>query len=1447
MKSKKIRNLVLKLLAGTLLTSAVIGNCSFAMADNTMKKATAPINITVGKGERFDFQTIQEAVDSIKVEPTNVNKATISINPGVYEEVVVVAKPYVVFKNGGNNPKADDVIITYDRACGHIDSSKNFGTQKTATVTVDEGAIGFSAENVTFQNSYNLDNSDGRAQVQAVALVSLADKVSFNNCRFIGRQDTLFLKGASKGQDVYGDVNTARVYLNNCYIEGTVDYIFGDATAYFENCKLHIVKTDSTNHFTASNTTLFNLGYVFNNCVLTADEEYTEADKAKLDLGRPWQSEAKYENYGSQSVFLNCKLPSILNEGLFTLWNDETVENKIRYYYYNLTDEANKPYNTSKANSFAKELTEEQAAAYSVSNVLRGDDGWNPADVNIKGESRVCDVTLNKYVLDIPKDEKFQLKAIVLPNYADNKNVSFTSENEEIAKVSENGEIVALKEGSTKVYATTEDNGFSAYAVINVIAPRTLPPVVDNMSLSKSENISSGDTLTLNYSYKLKSDKEIDAADIRWFAVNPTNDDEILLKEGNWETGLTYKVNDSDIGYKIKAVVTPKSATSYGDEGERESVISNDAVKEGLNGSAKTYLKEGFAQFYETKYQDKSTDTYPTQKDYSSKWIGTNSANKVAFSVLNQNGTTAIVPETEELNDSSLLEYNAYEKEEKWTNGNYEFRLRFNPEIKGLNAEAYIDFYTDYNGKNNSYYKLRFVRGGNTNSLKAYLYKKAGSNSEEILLASDESSLANKVAQNSGENNPWFRVTQTNNNGNINVALSLDNESTKLLNMTATDNEAIGGGFVAFECYGRTNAVVLSSITVTGAKNKVDDSDKIRVYLAGDSTVKSYGDDNTIGGWGEFLPYYFDSDKVEIINKAEGGRSSRSYLNQGRLDEILNEIRPGDYLFIQFGHNDARTTEDARVEHSVALGEPDANGIYPTNQAIKVQTPPRIKEFYQNTDYPYSDTFYPYESGTFKWYMKQYVDKAREKGAIPILVTPVARVFFDENGKITAHHGENDGYVSAVIQVANETNCNFVNMFDITKTMYENYGVKVTQGLQNIKTDGSMDITHYNKFGSNIVTSLLVKALADQNLPLANYTIESSRFVSKTEDLKDATVFVLGDETAGEAGENDEYKVNPVGWQGYFSKYFVSQIKVKNLALSGASSKSYIESKEYKEFLSSVKEGDYVLIQFGLNDSLTDNSNDLIDKHTTTGKDKEAEGSFQYYLYNYYLKPVIEKKAVAVLVTPISTMNSDELKAYSDDIRALAGDTMTAFINLYDDSAALYNKLDETSKESLQAVYKNGSVDEKHLNDYGARYMAKNIIDMVKFSSATLKSYVSDANYNAESNDQITKGEFIVALMGELGINGEPATNFNDVVKGKSYYDAIGNAAELGVINADAEGNFYPEDYIDRNTAIEAVKKALAKTETTQELDIDELFGEEENVTRTLAYKIMAIINGILK
>lgn len=303
------------------------------------------------------------------------------------------------------------------------------------------------------------------------------------------------------------------------------------------------------------------------------------------------------------------------------------------------------------------------------------------------------------------------------------------------------------------------------------------------------------------------------------------------------------------------------------------------------------------------------------------------------------------------------------------------------------------------------------------------------------------------------------------------------------------------------------------------------------IYLAGDSTVKTYEDNQYIAGWGQYLSLFFD-EEIKVVNTAHGGRSSRSFINEGRLyniddpdfnynfsqnggQSIEDCIKEGDFLFIQFGHNDdaSKLSNYSTIyDRMVPLGEPDENGIYPTTPATKISTT-ILPEEYTNvaTDTEeakaltelakYGSEYYAYNSGgTYKWYLKQYIDFARSVGATPVLVTPVARVKFS-GGEIIGGaglHGENFAYVEAVRQLAEEENCLLIDLFAESKTILETATSTYANYLMALKPndltgewpagyDGAygntdagytgIEATHYNKYGAFLQAAKVVELI----------------------------------------------------------------------------------------------------------------------------------------------------------------------------------------------------------------------------------------------------------------------------------------------------------------------------------------------------------------------------------
>lgn len=285
-----------------------------------------------------NFKTVQEAVN--KVPENNSKRFVIAIKPGTYNEQIRVpaTKPYVSFIG----TDASKTILAFKI------SNKDAGSTSAAYATY-VGGHDFYAENVTFENSFGKPSEAGG---QAVALLVEADRAVFKKCRFIGWQDTLYAKNG-------------RQYYIDSYIDGTVDFIFGQAAAVFEGCEIKS-KGDgylaAPMRFAASEPA----GFVFNKCKLTA--ENTEKG---VYLGRPWR------DYG-RTVFLNTEMGEHIKPEGWHHWQPE----REKTAYFAEYKSSGKGANDAARVKWAHTLTDPETAAFSVENFLKGKDGWNPKTAN---------------------------------------------------------------------------------------------------------------------------------------------------------------------------------------------------------------------------------------------------------------------------------------------------------------------------------------------------------------------------------------------------------------------------------------------------------------------------------------------------------------------------------------------------------------------------------------------------------------------------------------------------------------------------------------------------------------------------------------------------------------------------------------------------------------------------------------------------------------------------------------------------------------------------------------------------------------------------------------------------------------------------------------------------------------------------------------------------------
>ena len=285
-----------------------------------------------------DYTTIQAAVNAVpdyrKAGPTR-----ILVRKGIYKEKVVIAQSKEKVQLIGE----DGAVITYDDYASKPNIfGENKGTSGSGSIYIY--SPDFLAENITFENSSGPVG-------QAVACHVGADRAVFRRCRFLGFQDTLYTFGEN-----------TREYYEDCYIEGTVDFIFGKATAVFNRCTIHSKRSGG---FLTAPATPENCkyGYVFYDCKLTADPA---VETGSVWLSRPWRP------YG-KAVFIRCEMGSHIRPEGYNNWGKTDNERTAYYAEYMCFGEGA---DTSKRADWAHQLTDLED--YEMKEVLKGADHWNP-------------------------------------------------------------------------------------------------------------------------------------------------------------------------------------------------------------------------------------------------------------------------------------------------------------------------------------------------------------------------------------------------------------------------------------------------------------------------------------------------------------------------------------------------------------------------------------------------------------------------------------------------------------------------------------------------------------------------------------------------------------------------------------------------------------------------------------------------------------------------------------------------------------------------------------------------------------------------------------------------------------------------------------------------------------------------------------------------------------
>ncbi|TDD98706.1 pectinesterase family protein [Flavobacterium cellulosilyticum] len=310
-------------------TALILILCFYSSTQYIIAQTSNPekykYSFVVAKDGSGDYKYIQDAINAMRIFP--LGPITLYIKNGVYNEKIELSanNTDVIFIG----ESVDKTIISYNDYSGR----GKMGTFDSYTAKISGNR--FKAENITFENSA------GRVG-QAVALYVDADKAVFKNCKFLGNQDTIYSGG-----------EYSRQFFVDCHIEGTTDFIFGPATAVFQNCEI-LCKSNS--YITAPNTTKGKeFGFVFLDCKIKVSDEVT-----KEYLGRPWRAWAK-------SVFIRCDLPQqIAGEG-WDNWGNVDNEKTTYFAEYQSRGLGDNPQGRVK---WSYQLSGTEAKKYTLKNIL---------------------------------------------------------------------------------------------------------------------------------------------------------------------------------------------------------------------------------------------------------------------------------------------------------------------------------------------------------------------------------------------------------------------------------------------------------------------------------------------------------------------------------------------------------------------------------------------------------------------------------------------------------------------------------------------------------------------------------------------------------------------------------------------------------------------------------------------------------------------------------------------------------------------------------------------------------------------------------------------------------------------------------------------------------------------------------------------------------------------
>jgi lysophospholipase L1-like esterase len=487
------------------------------------------------------------------------------------------------------------------------------------------------------------------------------------------------------------------------------------------------------------------------------------------------------------------------------------------------------------------------------------------------------------------------------------------------------------------------------------------------------------------------------------------------------------------------------------------------------------------------------------------------------------------------------------------------------------------------------------------------------------------------------------------------------------------------------------------------------------LILIGDSTVRNGHDDGQgkgadgQWGWGNPIAAYLDKARINVVNRAVGGLSSRTYISSGHWERTLVHVKKGDVVIMQFGHNDSSAVNDTSRARGTIKGIGD-----------------------ESQDIDNLLTKQPETVHSYGWYLRKYVAEIRAKGATPVIASPIPRKRWDASGKVLRNAGDYGGWAK---EVARRENVGFIDLNEQAVRRYDEMGRDAVMKMFPLVTPD--ESVHTNWAGADLNAQIVIggiKALGLQQLTGA--LNDRGRAIPAGEDERpvvDAksvkaeqaanaalpTLHLVGDSTVKSGGAN-----GAVGWGERIAPFFdTGKVNVVNHAIGGRSSRTFFTEGRWQKVLDQLKQGDVVLVQFGHNDGGRIGDPAMKGRASGPGtgaetvEDKKADGTLeQVHTFGWYMARYAQdakaKGATVVLLSPVPHRDvweqGRDFAGFAQWGREVAQQHGALFADLTLVVADGYRRL---GADTVNTYFSDART---HTNEIGATFNAERVVAAVK-------------------------------------------------------------------------------------------------------------------------------------